>query len=554
MPTIEIDGRQIPFDEGETILQAAHRAGIEIPHYCWHPGLSVAAGCRMCLVEVLPPPGHKPTLLNVLRYQPDEHGYQVEQKPKLQPACDVCCTDGMKVLSDTSAHVRKARAAVQELLLLNHPVDCPICDQAGECKLQDYWLEHQRTGKRLRHEPVHKEKAQLLGPTIVYDAERCISCTRCIRFCREIARDPVLDMRGRGNLKELIVAPRRQLDHGYSLMTEHVCPVGALTSSHFRFKARVWFLRSGRTICQECATGCNAYLDYDPRDNRPYRYRPRENPAVNRYWMCDQGMLSYPRAIEGRLLAAHVGGDDATVSEALQAATTQLKGHEHDPERVAVVLSAQHCCEDNLAMLALARECIGTSQLFVTGRAFGEGDEVLRSEDHNPNRLGCQQLAAPHALRPFAELLAELEQDAFDFVLSLGAEHDVDEKAAKQELSRLKGFVVIASNEGPLVTAAHIAIPACAWAETAGTYVGRAGLAQKAEAVLQPRGEAREGWELVAALGEAMGYRRLFPDRAALEAALEAALAEDAVAEAAAAASTEKAARANGASAAQEQA
>jgi NADH-quinone oxidoreductase subunit G len=160
---------------------------------------------------------------------------------------------------------------VQELLLLNHPVDCPICDQAGECRLQDYWLEHQRTGQA--HAPGDRPQAEgvVFGPTIVYDAERCIACTRCVRFCEEIAKDPVLDMRERGNLNEIIVSPGRELDNDYTLMTEHVCPVGALTSRDFRFKARVWFLRSARTICQGCATGCNAYLDFDPRTNTPHR-------------------------------------------------------------------------------------------------------------------------------------------------------------------------------------------------------------------------------------------------------------------------------------------
>src|SRR5690606_742590 len=190
------------------------------------------------------------------------------KKTKLMPACQMACADGMVVHSDTSKEVEDARHAVQELLLLNHPVDCPICDQAGECDLQDYWLEHQRTRKRMGDEVVHKPKAVVFGETIVYDAERCIMCTRCIRVSDEVAHDPVLDMRQRGNRNEIVLSPGRTLDHNYTLMTEHVCPVGALTSQQFRFKARVWFLRPGRTVCQGCATGCNGYLDYDPRDNK----------------------------------------------------------------------------------------------------------------------------------------------------------------------------------------------------------------------------------------------------------------------------------------------
>ena len=218
----------------------------------------------------------------------------------------------MEVLSDLSSdHVKKARAAVQEFLLLNHPVDCPICDQAGECKLQDYWLEHQKTQKRMRDEPVHKPKAVSFGPTIVYDAERCVMCTRCIRFFDEVAKDPVLDMRERGNLNEIFVAPGRQLDNKYTYMADWVCPVGALTTKDFRFKARVWFLRSVKSVCQGCATGCNTYLDYDSRFNRTYRYRPRENEAVNKYWMCDDGMVSVQsRAHRGSRPRAPRRGED----------------------------------------------------------------------------------------------------------------------------------------------------------------------------------------------------------------------------------------------------
>ncbi len=191
----------------------------------------------------------------------------------------------MVVKSQSSPHVERARSAVQELLLLNHPVDCPICDQAGECRLQDYWLEHQRAKKRMRDEPVHKPKAVVFGPTIVYDAERCIVCTRCIRFCEEVAKDPVLSVRERGNLNEIVVSPGRQLDHAYTLMTEYVCPVGALTAVDFRFKARVWFLRSARSICVGCATGCNAFTDYDPRDERglplPSAREPRRQQVLD---------------------------------------------------------------------------------------------------------------------------------------------------------------------------------------------------------------------------------------------------------------------------------
>jgi NADH-quinone oxidoreductase subunit G len=521
--TIKIDGRTVPFEKGDTVIKAAYKAGIDIPHYCWHPGLSAPANCRMCLVDVEPPPGRPKMQLDVLQWDASKNDYVTSKKTKLIPACQQPCSDGMSILSDSSDEVSQARKAVQELLLLNHPVDCPICDQAGECDLQDYWLEHDRSKKRMMDEPVHKPKAEVFGETIVYDAERCIMCTRCVRVSKEVAKDPVLDMRQRGNRNEIVVAPGRELDHNYSLMTEHVCPVGALTSSHFRFKARVWFLRSARSVCQGCATGCNAYLDFDPRDNTPYRYRPRDNEAVNGYWMCDVGMLSYPEAYEGRLENALVGGDDSEIGEAIDQAAEKLRGLEAEPKRVAIVLSAQHSCEDNYALAHVASKHFGAKDLFVSRRADGEADGILMVSDRNPNTAGVALvanrlgLAAP---RPMSALVDALAEGRYDYVVSLGAEVDCDATAVKEKLVKLKGFVSIASHEGTLPQAAHIALPAASWAEAAGTYVNAKGMAQQADKVLVPRGDAHAGWQLVVALARKLGFDVSWKKRSDLEALL----------------------------------
>lgn len=500
--TIKIDGREIPFEPGDTVIKAAHRAGIDIPHYCWHPGLSVAANCRMCLVELPPPPGRPAMRLDVLKWDAKANDYVVDTKPKLQPACQQGCAPGMEVLSESSPHVADARSAVQELLLLNHPVDCPICDQAGECRLQDYWLEHQRKGKRMRQEVVHKPKAVSFGPTIVYDAERCIVCTRCVRFTEEIANDPVLSVRERGNLNEIVVSPGRELDHDYTLMTEHVCPVGALTSKDFRFKARVWFLRSARTVCQGCATGCNAYLDFDPRNNTPYRHRPRENAEVNKYWMCDEGMLSYKRAVDGRLLSPQVNGADVSLEDALADAKGMLSGVAQKPDRVAVVLSAQHNLEDNWALYTLAKSYLGVTRFFMTGKPLGKGDDILMSEDKNPNTTGVVKLCEGTPPRPLADLLKSA--DEYDAVLALGSDIELDAK----ELAPLKNkkMVTVASHVGPLSRVAKVALPACSWAEVDGTYANKSGRVQSSERALFARGLALPGWLLVAKLGRALGF------------------------------------------------
>ena len=521
--TFTIDGREVPFEDGDTIIKACHRVGIDVPHYCWHPGLSAPANCRMCLVEVEPPPGRSKMMLDVLRWDDSRNDYQVVKKPKLFPACQMRCANGMVVHSDSSEVVAETRSAVQELLLLNHPVDCPICDQAGECDLQDYWLDHMRHGKRMRDEPIHKPKAVVFGETIVYDAERCIMCTRCIRVSEEVAHDPVLDMRERGNRNEIVLAQGRTLDHNYSLMTEHVCPVGALTSSHFRFKARVWFLRAGRTICQGCSTGCNAYLDYDPRDNKPYRYRPRDNQQVNKYWMCDEGMLSYPQAYQGRLLHALTGHEDAAVTEALTDAKRQLSGLEDAPQRVALLLSAEHSLEDNFALAWLGAKRIGVTQLYASGRPAGEGDDVLMSRDKNSNTAGVLQVAQELGFgEPLSiEALVEaLHHGDIDYVISLGSNIDVDASVWRSELTRAKGSVAICSHEGALSQAADIALPATCWAEAAGSYINKDGLLQQADAVLQPQGDAYPSWQLVVALGRALGFEIDWRSRADLDMAM----------------------------------
>ena len=501
MPTFKLDGREIPFEKGDTIIRAAHRMGIDIPHYCWHPGLSVAANCRMCLVEIAPPPGQRAMQLDVLSWDPVKHDYVVAKKPKLQPACQMACAENMEVLSESSAEVEKARGTVQELLLLNHPVDCPICDQAGECRLQDYWLEHQGTKKRMRDEPVHKPKAVVFGPTIVYDAERCIVCTRCVRFSAEIAKDPVLDERQRGNLTEIVVSPGRQLDHDYTLMTEHVCPVGALTSSDFRFKARVWFLRAARTVCMGCATGCNAYLDYDPRSMVAHRHRPRENMAVNQYWMCDDGMLSYARVNEGRALQPKVAAANTTLEAALSEAKRLLGGVSKD--MVAVVLSAQHSNEANFALLQLAN-AMGATSLFISGKAKGKRDDILMHEDKNPNTAGVLKLA-PGA-RPLQELIDGLGRGSYSHVIALGDDVPGPSEMMAAPFAKARALITIATHDGPLAQRAHVLLPACTWAEAEGTYVNSRGMEQRSERAIDPRGQARPAWELVARLAQALGH------------------------------------------------
>jgi NADH-quinone oxidoreductase subunit G len=336
-----------------------------------------------------------------------------------------------------------------------------------------------------------------------------------VRFVEEVAKDPVLSVRQRGNLNEITVSPGRELDNPYTLMTEYVCPVGALTAADFRFKARVWFLRSARTVCQGCATGCNAFLDYDPRDGKVHRHRPRENQAVNKYWMCDEGMLDYHRVSKGRVLSALIDKEEATLGTALDRAASALKSAA--PDRIAVVLSAQHSNEDNFALLTLARDVLGVKNVFVGGRPDGEGDDILRHPDKNPNSRGVAALTTP-APRPMQDLGAAVAMSQFTVLLALGSE--TRDLADASELTRIGTRVVLATHQGPLSRSATVVLPASSWAESDGTFVNAKGLAQESEQAVGTMGDSRPAWKLVAGLavrlGHDLGWRKLADVRKAM--------------------------------------
>ncbi len=498
MPTFKLDGQEIPFEPGETIIHAAWRHGIEIPHYCWHPGLSIAANCRMCLVEIKT---ERPVMMPILKWDAQKQRYEPATKPKLAPACQTPAVAGQEVFA-RSPEASGAHKHVQEFLLLNHPVDCPICDQAGECKLQDYWLTSQGQLKRKHSEPVHKPKAVRFGPTIVYDGERCIMCTRCIRVCDELVGDHVLDMRERGNKNEIVVSPGRELDHKYTFMTEHVCPVGALTTRDFRFKARVWFLRAQKSVCPGCATGCNSFVDYDPRDNRVYRLRPRDNHEVNKFWMCDDGMMSYHALHQGRVTQGRVRNGsvrETTAQDALRVAASTLQSV--PGAKLAVVLSAQHSSEDNLAAVKLA-SALGADKLYLAALGGWQGDAILRSNDNNPNRKGALQ-AAGRELLGLPALLAAVAAGEVQAVLALGAA--CAEDAATLAPLRGVSVVSLSSHAGPLGELASVLVPVAAYAEMDGTFVNAKGMAQRFWRAVPPPAGVRPAWETLAALGKELG-------------------------------------------------
>src|SRR3954463_13255503 len=277
-----LSARPIP----TTMIQACAQAQVDVPHYCYHPKLPVAGNCRMCLVEFGTPamgPDRKPVM------NPDGTT-KIAKSPRPAIACATPISPGMEIYTSTPG-VIDMRKAVLEFLLINHPLDCPICDQAGECKLQEYSVDYGQSQSRFVEEKVHKPKRVDLGPRIVLDDERCILCSRCIRFTKDVAGDDALGIVERGSYNTITNYPGKPFDNNYTLNTVDICPVGALTSKDFRFKMRVWFLKETKSICTSCGTGCNAVIS--SRENVVYRYEPRENDAVNSCWMCDYGRLNY---------------------------------------------------------------------------------------------------------------------------------------------------------------------------------------------------------------------------------------------------------------------
>jgi NADH-quinone oxidoreductase subunit G len=482
MVTAVLDGREVVVKPGTTVIEAAQALGIDVPYYCWHKRLSVAANCRMCLVEMSNAPGGK-----------------------LMPGCQAPLSEGVVVKTDTP-RVKDQQRATLEFLLLNHPVDCSICDQAGECKLQDYYMQYDAQPSRLDIPKNVKGKRVELGPTVTLDQERCILCTRCVRFMREVAKNPQLGVANRGTRSVITAFPGQPLDDRYAGNVVDICPVGALTATDFRFRGRVWFMSSARSICTGCSRGCNVSLDY--LDTTAYRLRPRENQAVNQEWMCDQGRTTYKALNAGRVLAARVGrgaeGRPASRDAALAAAGAALATAKAQGG-VAVLLSPVASLEDLLAACHVAKEGLGIAEVFVGGRPDGWHDDFLKKADENPNRRGVEIAAQAYGLsvRPFADLVQAARAGQVKALWAVGGK--IPDEAGALALAQLPVLVVQSVNEGTLAAAATVLLPASPHAECDGTFVNFEGRAQRFEAAWHPRGDARPHLALCAGVGRALG-------------------------------------------------
>src|ERR1700689_3028447 len=381
MPNLTIDGKQVEVPAGTTIIQAADKLGIDIPRYCYHPALPVSGNCRICMVEV-------------------------EKQPKLQIACYTPVTDGM-VVKTNSPKVLEVRKTVLEFLLVNHPVDCPVCDQAGECKLQDYYMEHGQYDSRLSDVKVKKEKkAFSIGPTVMLDQERCILCTRCVRFADTITKTSEFGVFSRGDHSQLDVYPGKQLDNSYSGNVVDICPVGALTDTDFRFKCRVWYLSQTKSVCPGCSMGCNITVEWDKmrphqhKKARVMRLKPRLNPEVNDYWICDKGRYNYRFIDDNRIQHPQLKDDLISWDQAVDTVTQVLKPlkDSNRTNRIGVIASAQLTNEDLFVIRRFFKETLKGAQVdFRVPEKSGDSDNFLMKADKNPNTAGALNILQPDA-------------------------------------------------------------------------------------------------------------------------------------------------------------
>jgi NADH-quinone oxidoreductase subunit G len=488
---VQVDGVWRQFPKGTRVIEACEQAGSYVPRYCYHKKLSSPGNCRMCLIEMGMPrmgPDRKPEL--------GRDGHPVVnwmQRPQICCAQDVA--DGMAVRTN-SPLVEECRKGVMEFLLINHPLDCPICDQAGECELQEFSVEYGTSESRFLENKVKKPKAVQIGPRVTLDDERCILCSRCIRFCQEIAQDDVLGFVDRGSHTVLTAHPGRRLENNYSLNTVDICPVGALTSSDFRFKMRVWFLKETKSICTSCATGCNTIIG--AREDVIYRQTPRENDAVNSCWMCDYGRLnvdyisSDKRLLEPRVLS----GDKLAIADwktAIGHVALQLK---HFPGSEIAIIASGRMTNEELWLTAQLARTLGVELIDIVPRT-GPGDDILLSSDRNANTNGARLLgitAEPGTRLP--DIAERVKSGRVNTLVALH-ENPLSIGISAAELANLPAFISVDILENAATEYATAVLPALAFAEKRGSMINGQGRLQRLNRAIRGPGNARDDWEIL---------------------------------------------------------
>ncbi|HKJ30552.1 MAG TPA: 2Fe-2S iron-sulfur cluster-binding protein [Balneolales bacterium] len=473
MPEIFIDGKRFEYEKPQKVLQFMLDHGMELPFFCFHPSLSIPANCRQCMVQAGTPVFNK----EKNEYETDENGERkIRYFPKLMTACSLDMSDGMVVKTHRSSDlVRRAQKDNLEFILINHPLDCPICDQAGECPLQIQTYKYGPEGSRFEFKKVHKPKRVKLGPRVTLDAERCINCTRCVRFCNEISKTNQLTIISRGDKNYPATAPGKEFDDPYSVNTVDICPVGALTSSDFRFKARVWEMNQTPGI--DITNGKGTNVDLWTRNNLVLRITPRYNPEVNDYWMPDAGRDAYKLYNENRVSKPEIRLDEENSSKTTwnNALETFLeKITEHSADEILVIGSPHASLEDNYILRKFFNK-IGVNDIYYTPHIeAGAGDGFLLTDDQAPNTRGIQHLGFTES----EDLARQLSSDKIKVVIVLH-DHLLDRSAVTTEALEGKYVISFATNNSEMTKASDLVIPITCAAEHDASYVSIDGRIQR---------------------------------------------------------------------------
>ncbi|MFT5699366.1 MAG: NADH-quinone oxidoreductase subunit G [Desulforhopalus sp.] len=467
-----VNGEEVEVEAGKNLIDAVGAVGIEIPHLCYHPALGADGNCRMCLVGI-------------------EDG-----RPPLVPACKTPAQEGMKVLLDAE-HIKKIQRDVMELELINHPIDCPVCDQAGECKLQDYYMSYDQAESRMTVPQVTKNKKMDFGGGVVHDQERCVLCGRCVRFLREITKTGELGIINRTDVARVNIFPGRPINNRYGVNVVDLCPVGAMTSSDFRFKQRVWFLKKALGVCHGCSKGCSITIEHNKEKNKDdliYRFRPRLNEQVNGYFMCDEGRLSYKLENENRLTTPRIG----KVERNLDSVITACKNEIAMSGKVAMLMSPDASLEQMISVKALANKLDAPLSGYSDGYIkTDDGDDYLIQDDKAANRKGLELLGIDTSKEGFEKAVAEADL-LINFANDLSLSYPSNELAA---LLQDKKTIVCTSHNSDYIADANLTIPVSSYSEYEGCVINCDGILQKFQKAVTKNNELPTICQIAAEFG-----------------------------------------------------
>jgi NADH-quinone oxidoreductase subunit G len=458
---IKVDGKELEVPDGTNVLEAVLSNNIPLEHFCYQRYLPVAGNCRTCMVEIEGPKGNMLTV-----------------------GCNTKVAEGM-VIHTLSPKAKAAQKSALEFLLLDHPLDCPVCDKAGECKLQNQYMEYGLYDFRRGVTRDFKGgKAEDIGEHIMLDQERCVLCTRCIRFVDEVPKTSELGIVHRGHESTITIFPGNRLDNPYSGNVTDICPVGALTLKEFRFKQRVWFLKKTESICHGCARGCN--MTVEQNKGTIYRFMPRENSELNKTWMCDEGRFSFNYYQENRVTEVRAGHETRSLEEGIRQLAKVLEGL--SPEDVAGIASPAGAMEDNYLLKKLFEKRFNVKNLAAPfwGKP-GSSDNILRLADKTPNRQGLKLLGID---TEGEELLARIEKGAFKVVLVMhNNPFGQDEARAQKVYGKVKALVVLSVHKTKTADLASMLFPVRTFIEKNGTFVNATSRLQRFRQAIEPENQ-----------------------------------------------------------------